>query len=197
MQPDLWRETLSGYQDHYIPQLIVIIIVSLALISSCLCMLVRYKSFDDDDEVPRFMYGSHYSSAGVVLHYLIRQEPFTTMGINLQGGRFDCPDRIFFDLHRTWQGCNTSMSDVKELIPEFFCCPEMFLNTNKLNLGELQEGGYVSDVILPPWASDAFDFIRIHREALESEYVSERLNDWIDLIFGYKQTGQAAIQANK
>lgn len=89
------------------------------------------------------------------------------------------------------------MSDVKELIPEFFCCPDMLINTNKLNLGELQEGGKVGDVILPPWAKDAFDFIRIHREALESEYVSERLNDWIDLIFGYKQTGQHAIDAHK
>jgi hypothetical protein len=157
--------------------------------------LDRYNSFGEDEEVPRFMYGSHYSSAGVVLHYLIRQEPFTSMAINLQGGRFDCPDRVFFDLQRCWSGCNSSMSDVKELIPEFFCCPEMFLNTNKLNLGELQEGGDVDHVRLPPWAKDSFDFVRIHREALESDYVSDNLHNWIDLIFGYKQTGAAAVEA--
>jgi len=156
--------------------------------------LDRYNTFDDD-EVPKFMYGSHYSSAGVVMHYMIRQEPFTTLAINLQGGRFDCPDRIFFDIKRTWQGCNTSMSDVKELIPEMFCCPEVFINTNKLPLGELQEGGEVNHVILPPWAKNAFEFVRINREALESDYVSERLHDWIDLIFGYKQRGQPAIDA--
>ena len=35
--------------------------------------------------------------------------------------------------------CNKDRSDVKELIPEMFCCPEAFLNTNNLPLGELQE----------------------------------------------------------
>lgn len=30
------------------------------------------------------------------------------------------------------------MSDVKELTPEFFYSPEIFLNSNKLPLGEMQ-----------------------------------------------------------
>ena len=157
--------------------------------------LDRYKSFDDDT-VPKFMYGSHYSSAGVIMHYMIRQEPFTTLAIALQGGRFDCPDRLFFDIRRTWQGCNNSMSDVKELIPELFCCPEILINSNRLPLGELQEGGDVDHVVLPPWAKTPYEFVRINRDALESEYVSEHLHDWIDLIFGYKQTGQAAKDAH-
>lgn len=100
----------------------------------------RFKSFDDES-VPKFMFGSHYSSAGVVMHYLIRQEPYCSLAINLQGGRFDCPDRIFFDINRTWVGCHESMSDVKELVPELFSCPEILINTNQLSLGELQEGG--------------------------------------------------------
>lgn len=33
------------------------------------------------------------------------------------------------------------------------------------------------------------------RGALESEYVSNNLHNWIDLIFGYKQRGQEAIKA--
>ena len=32
------------------------------------------------------------------------------------------------------------------------------------------------------------------RKALESDYVSENLNIWIDLIFGYKQRGEEAIK---
>ena len=31
------------------------------------------------------------------------------------------------------------------------------------------------------------------RKALESDIVSEQLNEWIDLIFGYKQRGDFAI----
>lgn len=156
----------------------------------------RYYSFDVDS-VPPFMYGSHYSSAGVVIHYMIRQEPFTTLAVNLQGGRFDCPDRLFFDINSTWNGVNQSMSDVKELIPEMFCCPEILLNSNKLPLGELQEGGHVvNDVVLPPWANDAYEFVRLNREALESDYVSDNLHKWIDLIFGYKQRGKEAENAH-
>ena len=75
----------------------------------------RFESFDSDI-MPPFMYGSHYSSAGVVIHYMMRQEPFTTMFVNLQGGKFDCPDRVFFDLKSTWDCCNKDRSDVKELI---------------------------------------------------------------------------------
>ena len=36
----------------------------------------RFDAFDDPD-IPKFHYGSHYSSAGIVLFYLLRLEPYT------------------------------------------------------------------------------------------------------------------------
>ena len=162
-------------------------------------LLERYNDLElfGFPESEKFLYGSHYSSPGIVLHFLIRQEPFTTMAIDLQSGRFDCPDRLFCDVAETWNGCMTSSADMKELIPELFCLPEMFVNTNKFPLGVTQSGNAVDNVILPPWANgSAYEFVRIHRLALESDYVSENLHHWIDLVFGFKQRGPAAEEAH-
>ena len=41
---------------------------------------------DTDSEIPPFHYGSHYSSAAIVLFYLIRLEPFTGLNRHLQAG---------------------------------------------------------------------------------------------------------------
>lgn len=55
----------------------------------------------------------------------------------------------------------------------------------------------VSDVTLPPWAQNSARlFILLHRAALESAYVTEHLPKWIDLVFGYKQTGRNAVEAH-
>lgn len=67
----------------------------------------------------------------------------------------------------------------------------------KINFGKRSDGTPVDDVILPPWADNSPEkFISILRMALESEYVSEHLHHWIDLIFGYKQRGEEAIKAH-
>ncbi|XP_069051092.1 neurobeachin-like protein 2 [Lepisosteus oculatus] len=157
----------------------------------------KYESFEDSTgTIDKFHYGTHYSNAAGVMHYMIRTEPFTTLHIQLQSGRFDCADRQFHSVAAAWQARMESPADVKELIPEFFYFPEFLENMNRFDLGCLQMSqDKVSDVVLPRWAESREDFIRKHRKALESEHVSAHLHEWIDLIFGYKQRGPEAVEA--
>ncbi|KYN43656.1 Lysosomal-trafficking regulator [Trachymyrmex septentrionalis] len=144
-----------------------------------------------------FHYGSHYSNSGTVLHFLVRLPPFTSMFLCYQDNNFDIPDRTFHALATTWRltSCD-STTDVKELIPEFFYLPEFLLNFEGFNFGVRQNGNKVGDVELPKWCGgDARLFILAHRAALESDIVREVLPYWIDLVFGFRQTGRPAIEA--
>lgn len=165
----------------------------------------RFENWDDPD-IDAFHYGSHYSSSGIVLFYLVRLLPFSRVALEHQGGYFDHADRLFKSVAAAWENASGlgqegsngmgSLQDVKELIPEWYCNPELFFNDNRFDLGRTQDGESVHDVELPPWAcGDPRMFVRLLRRALESDYVSANLHKWIDLIFGHKQRGPASISA--
>jgi hypothetical protein len=143
----------------------------------------------------KFHYGTHYSNSAGVLFYLLRVEPFATLHITLQNGKFDHADRQFQNIPMQWDSIYFKSSDVRELIPEFFCFPEFLENLNRFDIGRLQDGTVVDHVILPAWAKTPEEFVLKHRRALESEFVSMSINNWIDLIFGYKQRGPASEDA--
>jgi len=143
-------------------------------------------------------YSHHYSSAAVVVYYLLRLEPFTKPFLDLNGGHWDWPDRLFHNVQDTWLTLTSgTMPQVMELTPEFFYLPEFLENRNRFAFGKTERDGRPIDgVELPPWChGSAREFIRANLQALESPHVSAHLNEWIDLIFGYKQRGQAAVDA--
>ncbi|XP_077154341.1 neurobeachin isoform X4 [Ranitomeya variabilis] len=154
----------------------------------------RYETWEDD-QTPPYHYNTHYSTSTFTLCWLVRIEPFTTFFLNVNESKFDHPDRTFSAVARSWRNCQRDTSDVKELIPEFYYLPEMFVNSNGYNFGVRDDSNAVNDVDLPPWAKNPEDFVRINRMALESEFVSCQLHQWIDLIFGYKQRGPEAVRA--
>ena len=136
------------------------------------------------------MYGSHYSTPGYVIGYLVRKKP--EYMLKLQSGRFDKPDRLFKSIKDDWYNVMENPTSLKELIPQFYMDDSSFLkNYQNLDLGVRQNKKKVHDVKMPVWAKEDPDlFLKINRSALQSEHVSENLHKWIDLIFGYKQRGQ-------
>lgn len=132
--------------------------------------------------------------------------------LNVQGGEWDLPDRlfrytspycatsfaksVFSDVKRAFDSAShESRGDVRELIPEFYTCPEFLENGSKLDFGvQSNTGERIDNVKLPPWAKeDPLLFITLNRQALESDFVSARLPAWIDLIWGCKQRDPASF----
>ncbi len=159
--------------------------------------LEKYQALQDMGQTP-YHYGSHYSNVGVVLHYLLRVEPFASFFLQFQGGHFDVADRLFDNVETTWRMASSgSSSDVKECLPEFYYLPDFLQNKNRFDLGKKQTGETVDSVHLPLWAKGSPRlFVKKMREALESDYAAKHLPAWIDLIFGCKQRGEEARLAN-
>ena len=151
---------------------------------------------DPDEDFDR--YRTHYSTSLYVTYYLVRVFPFSSIRIELQGKNFDDPNRLFNSLFDSFNCAVTQKADVRELVPEFFYLPEIFCNLNKLNLGNLKNKEKktetpVNDVKMPKWANyDPYIFVNKHRMLLESTEVNEKMNEWFNIIFGYKQKGSVA-----
>ena len=147
------------------------------------------------NQIPYF-YGSHYSNPTYVSHFLTRVFPYSYIAIEIQGEKFDDPDRIFTSMQKTFESVTTLKDDLRELIPEFYILPELFLNNNNLNLAQNKLDSennliIINDVKLPLWCNNnAITFVIELRRYLES--TNFNLNKWIDLIFGVTQRGEKA-----
>ena len=140
-----------------------------------------------------YVYGSHYSCPNYVTNYLMRLFPFSHILIELNGkiDKFDEPDRLVYSVQKTFDSSTSLNTDLRELIPEFYYLPEIFINFNNLNMGKLENGDLVND-IFTPCENDPFEFVILMRSILESEKISLNIKNWIDLIFGYKNRGKEA-----
>ncbi|CCD12758.1 unnamed protein product [Trypanosoma congolense IL3000] len=145
------------------------------------------------DGMSSYHYGSHYSPLGGALHFLVRVQPFSDYFVEMNS-KLDDAGRVFDSLAAAYT-ISTGGKDVKELLPEFYCLPNLLVNSNRIPFGTKQDGSIVDDVQLPPWAESPRDLVVTLRNALEGSYVSENLHLWIDLIFGYRQRGKEAVSA--
>ena len=151
---------------------------------------IKYQEFEETDE--KYHSGSHYSNPGFVCYYLIRIKPFSLISAEIQSGIFDVPDRLFFDI-KSFYCINEKY---QELIPDIFNLPELYVNINHFIFGNSSGNLKVNNVILPKWSLNSPRlFSKMMKKSLENAFVSTHINDWIDLIFGYKQKGNEAIES--
>jgi tartrate-resistant acid phosphatase type 5 len=93
----------------------------------------RYELMKGNDDPPPFLYGTHYSTPGYVLFYLVRK--FPDLMLKLQNGSFDKPERLFSSIADTFDSVLNNPADIKELIPEFYDSDGSFLiNSQHLDL---------------------------------------------------------------
>ena len=150
---------------------------------------------DEEQEIKPYIYGSNYSNPIYVCNYLMRLFPFTHIAIELQGSKLDDPNRLFFSVKQSFFNSTTQKTDVRELIPEFFYFPEIFINVNEINMGIRDDGQEVNDVFTP-CNNNPYEFVYTMKRVLEGDRVSRKIRKWIDLIFGYKARGKDAELAN-
>jgi len=147
------------------------------------------------NQIP-YIYGSHYSNPLYTSHYLVRIFPFSFISLQIHGDKFDDAERMFYSMKKTFECVCTLKEDIRELIPEFYTFPEMYLNRNNLDLSQGKEDKngnkiILGDVNLPSWSQNNIGiFTSGMRNFLENN--SENINKWIDLIFGINQRGENA-----
>ena len=107
-----------------------------------------YKGGKEDKEEDIHYFMTFYSNATYTSHFLIRLMPYSFFSIELQGDSFDDPNRLFFSIESTFQNMVSQKSDLRELIPEFFYFPEMFMNINSFNFGIKTNNQIVDDVLV-------------------------------------------------
>ena len=161
---------------------------------------------------PHF-FSTHYSNCIFTSNYLIRLLPYSVISIELQGDGFDNPNRLFYSIENTFNNIIQQRSDLRELIPEFFYLPEMFMNINSYNFHEKADNNPVDDVEITEkiitnfrnninkdnennniqikilkninYSENYFLFVESMKNKLE--YLRDNISNWINNIFGTNQ----------
>ena len=160
--------------------------------------ITAYNRFQDDEEnglkFPSH-YGTHYSTSSYIFFYLMREEPFTTLLVKLQGNKQENPDRMFFSIEDTLFVLEAG-SDNRECIPDIFSKVEQFINLNCVDFGCKNSGLRVDDFIVSENTISSINnndiknyvkFIIYNKRLFDEKYIRNHINDWFDIIFGIGQ----------
>ena len=137
----------------------------------------NYDKNDDNEEKNEnssiYCFNTHYSNNVYTSNYLIRLFPFSFLAIELNGKGFDNPNRLFYSIDNAFYNTSIQKSDLRELIPEFFYFPEMFMNINYINFHKKSNDEYVDDVIMSKKLFDKFKIINNdikYKEVIQDDF---------------------------
>ena len=158
----------------------------------------KREKFNDEDEKFKCHHGTHYATSSYVDYFLMRNEPFTTLLVELQNYVQEDPNRLLMRLKDTIAIINSGY-DNRELIPEIYSKIDFFINVNCCFYGYKKNKELVDDIDAV-WEINKYkkltedkkitnyaEFILAHRKLLNSNVISAEINIWIDNVFGCKQ----------
>ena len=141
-------------------------------------------------------HGNHYSTSAYTCFYLMRANPFTNNMIKFQSNCFDIPDRQYANMKQTIFLCQR-MNNNREMIPELFSIPEIYINLNKNDFGKQKDGVRVHDVIFEPYADNPIEFSYLIKDLINNNTeINNQINKWFDFIFGVNQLGNYSSNKN-
>ena len=95
-----------------------------------------------ESENDNFIYNTHYSNPKYVSGYLSRIFPFLNINIELNGKIFNKNENLLISIDKSFKEASSKMNDLRELCPEFFFLPEIFININYLDLKISSKKGF-------------------------------------------------------
>ena len=140
-------------------------------------------------EEEEISHGNHYSTSAYTYFFLMRINPFTNNMIRFQSNNFDTPDRQYSDMKQTILLCQ-KMNNNREMIPELFSIPEIYINLNDNDFGKQKDGTRVHNISFSPYCDNPMQFIYLLKDLMNNNIdVNKQINKWFDFIFGVNQLG--------
>ena len=132
-------------------------------------------------------YNSHYSTNAIIFYFLVRISPITEEHVKFQGDQFDKIERMFFGLDSFLKVIDF-LKDSRELIPDLFYLYEMYFNMNYNFFGYSNNKKMIlNNINMPSENMTPIEFVYFNRAKLNSNFISENINSWINNIFGANQ----------
>ena len=137
----------------------------------------------------------HYSNLGYIYYFLMRQQPYDNLLVKTQGYSLENCNRCFISFDNLQRAVNNG-NDNRELIPDLFSKIECFLNLNCDFYGILDFNHNILDDCTQDldtidssnsYLSNFVNLILQTKKVINNKIIGLYLNEWIDIIFGYKQ----------